>query len=250
MEKPEVERLEWLFWVDRDTIILDTCRSPLGFLPIPMQQINGSDTQRDPAENINLLATKDWNGLNNGVFLMRVNRWSVDLFSAILALRHYRPDADLPFTEQSAMELLLNEAPFNKNVIWVPQWWFNAYGRGKDKEDFKPLTTDPNSQQYHARRGDFLVHFAGTGYRDQAMAPWLDHAENATEQHNYMNYLVLESCSSASQSSVLSPVYNEALLAEAPAILHRWLSPLAYATFGLDDTVSPKMRFGSPSLAS
>ncbi|PNH37521.1 hypothetical protein VD0004_g9269 [Verticillium dahliae] len=101
-----------------------------------MQHINGSDTQQDIADNIYLLATKDWNGLNNGVFLVRINRWSIDLFSAILALRHYWPDADLPFTEQSAMELLLHEAPFNENVIWVPHWWFNAYGRGKDKEDF------------------------------------------------------------------------------------------------------------------
>lgn len=179
MEKPETERLEWLFWVDRDTIILDNCRSPLSFLPPPMQQINLTHPQADPADNIHLLAAKDWNGLNNGIFLLRVNRWSIDLFIAILAHRHYRPDVELVFTEQSAMELLLYEEPFRENVTWVPQWWFNAYGRGKDKEDFKPLAEATNAREYHARRGDFLVHFAGVGHRDEAMEPWLDRAETA-----------------------------------------------------------------------
>lgn len=177
-EKPEAERLQWLFWVDRDTIILDNCRSPLSFLPPTLQQANQTEVE-DPADEINLIATKDWNGLNNGVFLMRVNRWSIDLFAAILAHRHYRPDVKLTFTEQSAMELLLEEEPFRENVVWVPQWWFNAYGRGKDKEHFKPLKEATDAKNYHARRGDFLVHFAGVGHRGEAMSPWLDIVETA-----------------------------------------------------------------------
>jgi mannan polymerase II complex MNN10 subunit len=178
MEKPVSERLEWMFWVDRDTIILDNCRSPLSFLPAPLPRNN--ETEIDPADDIHFLATKDWNGLNNGVFLMRVDRWNIDLFTAILAHRYYRPEVDLPFTEQSAMGLLLNEPKFRDGVVWAPQYWFNTYPRSLEKEDFRPTKLDPTAQGYHARRGDFLVHFAGKGQRDQAMAPWLNISEAAT----------------------------------------------------------------------
>ncbi|KAK4233151.1 galactosyl transferase GMA12/MNN10 family-domain-containing protein [Achaetomium macrosporum] len=182
MEKPENDRLEWLFWVDRDTIILDTCRSPLSYLPPTEREFNRTEDRTRPPEAIEkiyMLATKDWNGLNNGVFLVRVNRWAVDLFVAILAHRYYRPGVELTFTEQSAMGFLLEEPQFRDNVVWVPQWWFNAYPRGKDKENFAPLKDDIDAEGYHARRGDFLVHFAGVGGRDKAMSPWLDIAETA-----------------------------------------------------------------------
>lgn len=178
MEKPASKRLEWMFWVDRDTIILDYCRSPMSYLPAPLQKVNETDV--DPADDINFVGTKDWNGLNNGVFLMRVNRWSIDLFAAILALRYYRPNADLPFTEQSAMGILLEEPRFRGQTVWVPQYWFNPYPRANDKEDFSPLKQTPGAQDWLARRGDFLVHFAGRGERDKAMEPWLNRSEAAT----------------------------------------------------------------------
>ncbi|KAF3805921.1 hypothetical protein GCG54_00013595 [Colletotrichum gloeosporioides] len=184
LAKPLEERLEWLLWVDRDTIVLDNCRSPASFLPpAPGWAANGPDpayiTKRDkfPKGNIHLLATTDWNGLNNGVFLLRVNRWSVDLFDSILSYRHYKPDVELKFTEQSAMELLLQEEKFRHNVTWVPQWWFNAYpGPQRD------FTADEQVklEAYHARPGDFLVHFAGVGNREEAMPPWLRVAELRT----------------------------------------------------------------------
>ena len=56
---------------------------------------------------INLIATHDPNGLNNGIFLLRVSQWAVSLFTAILAYRHYNPNVHLRFSEQSTMELLL-----------------------------------------------------------------------------------------------------------------------------------------------
>ncbi|KAM0282145.1 hypothetical protein ACHAQH_003185 [Verticillium albo-atrum] len=182
MEKPEDERLQWLFWVDRDTIILDNCRSPASFLPPAIRRPQGQPGQYDGRNiqpEVNLVATKDWNGLNNGIFLLRVNRWSVDMFAAILALRYYRPDADLPFTEQSAMGMLMEEPQFVNQVAWVPQWWFNAYPR--PDEDFDEGKIEL-LEEHHARRGDFLVHFAGLGSRDEAMARWLDVAEDEARQ--------------------------------------------------------------------
>ncbi|KAH7303961.1 galactosyl transferase GMA12/MNN10 family-domain-containing protein [Stachybotrys elegans] len=181
MEKPEDERAQWLFWFDRDTIIIDTCRSlntflpPLGVARHESEERDDEQAAEDRSQYIHLVATKDWNGLNNGIFLLRVHHWSIDLFSAIMALRYYRPDEKLPFTEQSAMGILLEEPRFQQNVTWVPQWWFNAYPPGE--KDFEGNATAPRNE-YQARKGDFLVHFAGRGDRDKVMEPWLANAES------------------------------------------------------------------------
>jgi hypothetical protein len=55
-------------------------------------------------EKIYLLATNDRHGLNNGVFILRVNDWSLRLLSAAMAFHHFNPDISLKYTEQSAME--------------------------------------------------------------------------------------------------------------------------------------------------
>ncbi|KAF9876773.1 galactosyl transferase gma12 mnn10 family protein [Colletotrichum karsti] len=182
LEKPEDERLEWLFWVDRDTIILDNCRSPASFLPPPAGwAASGSDSgyvnarKDNPHDDMHLIISNDWNGLNNGIFLLRVNRWSLDLFDSILAYRHYNPDVKLRFTEQSAMELLLQEEKFRHNVTLVPQHWINPYPGDFPEDDGVKL-----DWEFFARPGDFLVHFAGYEDRDKSMLPWLDIAEERT----------------------------------------------------------------------
>lgn len=156
LSKPEEERLDWLMWVDADTILLNP-RVPIEtFLP-PSPEF----------DDIHLIYTLDWNGLNNGVFPIRVNQWSVDLFAAIVSYRHYRPDADLTFRDQSAMKELLKAPRFKKHSITVPQRWFNAYLE----------ESDGTVKQFQARRGDFLIHFAGMPGREERMTFWLDRAE-------------------------------------------------------------------------
>ncbi|KAK3115527.1 hypothetical protein LTR53_005022 [Teratosphaeriaceae sp. CCFEE 6253] len=158
LAKPEGERLEWLFWVDADTIILNPYVPIETFLPPP-----GSEF-----ENIHLVYTQDWNGLNNGIFAIRVNRWSVDLFTAILSFRYYRPDAGLIFRDQSAMGDLIKEPTFAKHVVSAPQRWFNAY-QGEQNETLAP---------FQIQRGDLLVHFAGVSEREKRMDVWLERAES------------------------------------------------------------------------
>jgi mannan polymerase II complex MNN10 subunit len=174
MVKPAEERLEWIFWADRDTVVLDQCRSLSDFLP-PSVVKTGNKTEEieeiDPGHQIHLLITDDWNGLNNGGFLLRVNLWAIHLFNVILAFRYYRPDIQLTFTEQSAMEVTMMEPQFRGNVPKVPQQWFNAYPKGNasaflESGDVKKLAT------YHARRGDFLMHFAGVPGRGDAIEQW------------------------------------------------------------------------------
>jgi hypothetical protein len=155
LSKPESERLQWLFWVDADTIILNPNVPVEAFLP--------------PAdfEDVHLVYTADWNGLNNGIFPVKVNQWSVDLFSAIVAYRYYRPQNFLLFRDQSAMGELLKEPKFAKHIVAAPQRWFNAY-QGEHNETMAP---------FQIRRGDLLVHFPGVPDRESRMGYWLDRAE-------------------------------------------------------------------------
>lgn len=158
LAKPEGERLEWLLWVDGDTIILNP------YVPIEALLPPEDDPEWD---DVHLLVSYDWNGLNNGVFPVRVNTWSVELFSAILSFRFYRPEQDLKFRDQSAMDFLVQDEHFAPNVIRTPQRWFNAY-QGEHNETL---------QAFQVRRGDLLVHFPGVSDRDERMGFWLNRAE-------------------------------------------------------------------------
>jgi hypothetical protein len=157
LSKPEGERLEWLFWVDADTVILNPNVPIEVFLPPPGPEF----------EDVHLLYSNDWNGLNNGVFPVRVNRWAIELFTAIVAYLHYKPEVPLTFRDQSAMDYVMKEPQFVNNIVQAPQRWFNAY-QGEHNETLAP---------YQIRRGDLLVHFPGVPNREERMGYWLDRAE-------------------------------------------------------------------------
>ncbi|QLI70630.1 uncharacterized protein G6M90_00g068290 [Metarhizium brunneum] len=159
--KSPQERLEWIFWADRDTVILDYCRSPASFIAEEIRSNNETtDTTQGP--DINLLITNDHNGLMAGVFIIRVCEWSVKFLSDVLAFRTFRPGVDLPYHEQTAMEILLKEDKYKENVAYIPQHWINNY-RGDTAEDFVNRSDASDMAYWVARRGDFALHFAGSG---------------------------------------------------------------------------------------
>lgn len=96
MEKPPQDRLEWIFWADGDTVVLDKCRDPLTFIQPPTERPGFDRDGYQIDTRIDLVIAKDHNGLNAGVFLARVSRWSIDFFSDVLAFRDFRPEVDLP----------------------------------------------------------------------------------------------------------------------------------------------------------
>jgi hypothetical protein len=92
LAKPENERLEWVLWHDRDTVLMNP-QIPLDiFVPPP------------EFSHIHMLVTDDRNGLNNGVFLCRVSAASFKFFASALSIREYQPEIQLKYTEQSGME--------------------------------------------------------------------------------------------------------------------------------------------------
>jgi hypothetical protein len=93
LAKPEDQRLKWLMWHDRDTVLMNP-QIPLDVFVPPEPQFS----------HIHLLVTNDRNGLNNGVFLVRVNQWAFKFFASALSIREYQPEIPLKYTEQSGME--------------------------------------------------------------------------------------------------------------------------------------------------
>ncbi|KAF1935712.1 hypothetical protein EJ02DRAFT_116604 [Clathrospora elynae] len=165
MLKPQDERLEWIMWIDRDAILLDACRPLSNFVPPATPEF----------DKINLITNNDSWGLNAGVFIFRVNEWSIQLFNTILAFRYFRPDEELILAEQTAMEKIISEEKFKDGVVRVPWYWFNAYpDEGDSVKSYRDGLEPNNLEWFRARKGDFVVHFAGDDGRNRRMPDWLD----------------------------------------------------------------------------
>ncbi|KAF2838866.1 glycosyltransferase family 34 protein [Patellaria atrata CBS 101060] len=165
LAKPEDQRLQWVWWFDRDTVITNPLMPLEAFIP-PQADFS----------HIYLLATNDRHGLNNGVFMLRVNDWALKLFAHALAFHHFRPDVDLKYTEQSAMEEMLKVPWYKRSTVIVPQRWFNAYPPPEEQG----ARLKPN----HARPGSLLIHFASNrdGLRPERMGRWMDVVDQRTER--------------------------------------------------------------------
>ena len=127
--------------------------------------------------DIHIVLTEDWNGMNAGVFPIRVRRWSIELLSAAIALPIMNPDINLFWQEQSSLVSVLETEYFARSTAYVPLRWFNAYMRSPDGESFNPDA--PEDLQVHP--GDLLVHFPGTprDHLNDTLSPYLA----ITEEH-------------------------------------------------------------------
>ncbi|CZT17988.1 uncharacterized protein RCC_03827 [Ramularia collo-cygni] len=143
LAKPIEERQEWLLWVDADSMILNPALSPEIFLP--------------PAhlKDVYALATADHNGLNSGIFYLRVHPLALDLLTQTVAYPLSHPEDDLGwFSEQAAMAKVIESRETNQTsqaypgIVWMPRVWFNAY-----EFEFG----------FEGKPGHMMVHFAGLG---------------------------------------------------------------------------------------
>jgi galactosyl transferase GMA12/MNN10 family len=116
----------------------------------------------------NALVTNDFNGLNNGVFFIRVSAWAIELMAANVAYRTFNPKEHLTFQDQSALDNIFHLDKFRDQVVYCPQRWFNAYQSGFLNESI---------EANQIRRGDLIVHFAGVGNKLERINYWCDIAE-------------------------------------------------------------------------
>jgi lipopolysaccharide biosynthesis glycosyltransferase len=143
-------------WFDCDSVLLNPKLGLSHFLP------------PSGFSDANVLVTNDANGLNNGVFFIRVSAWAIEVMSANVAYRTFNPNEQLTFQDQSALDHIFHMDKFRDQVVYCPQRWFNAYQSG-----FLNETIEANQ----VRRGDLVVHFAGVGNKIERMNYWCDIAE-------------------------------------------------------------------------
>jgi len=124
---------EWIFWVDGDTMLANPNIKLEAFIPTD--------------NNIHFIAASDKNGLNAGVFLIRVNPWSLNFMMRSISYLYYNPKMRLEFADQTSMNNVLISDKEDKHYVIVPQDWFNKY-------------------QHYKKPGDFLIHFAGRKDKD------------------------------------------------------------------------------------
>lgn len=163
LAKPIEERQQWLMWADADSIIINPALSPAIFLP--------------PAhlEDVYGLVSADHNGLNTGVFYLKVHPKSLDLLTQTVAYPLMRPEDDLGwFSEQAAMAKVIDSIEASHNatsypgIVWMPRVWFNAY-------QFE--------SHFEGQTGTMLAHFAGLGdKRLTHMTKWLEVIEQTPDK--------------------------------------------------------------------
>lgn len=128
-------------WYDADTLILNPNIQWELFLP------------PDTFPDINFLTTKNVDGFNAGLFIFRVDEWSVDILSDAYSLPRLRPDIDLSDnTEQNALKYLFSQDQHKKHILYQPQRWYNGIKGNEERAE-----TEINE-------GDMLIHFAGVNH--------------------------------------------------------------------------------------
>ncbi|KAL4993741.1 hypothetical protein BDV10DRAFT_198068 [Aspergillus recurvatus] len=152
LSRPVNERVEWLMWVDADSIVIN----PL----IPLELFLPPST----LDGIHMVASKDHKGLNTGIFFLRVHEWSVRVLIETIAYPTYNPRVDLDVqVDQNAMGKVLNQSSYREGVMYLPRTWINTYEW---------------AHAYEGDRGNMLVHFPGLGEkRWERMEAWLDVVE-------------------------------------------------------------------------
>ena len=159
LQKPESERLRWLFWFDADTVVINP-QIPLDIFLPPSPDF----------DHIHFLCGYDHNGLNDGAFLLRINDYSLHLMAAALTVESFRPEVNLQYSEQSAIEHLVTSKDmvrpwenftYADGYAKIPQRWLNAYMGPRTPEGV--VKPKKQFQDNSVREGDMLVHFAGSG---------------------------------------------------------------------------------------
>lgn len=152
----------WCRWFDADTIILNDNIPWSIFLP-PWEDFS----------DIHFLGNKDWNGYNCGVFMMRINEWTVNFLTQATAIPLLRPDIPIgvpyPNFEQDAMKWVLEQKGYKEHTVYQPRLWYNGFSSGAEGVS-------------EVKTGDLLIHFPGVMQKYSEMGHWLDVVENEPEK--------------------------------------------------------------------
>ncbi|THW47179.1 hypothetical protein D6D22_02772 [Aureobasidium pullulans] len=187
LAKPEKERMEWLMWVDADSIILNPTIPAHMFLPPPGQM-----------PHVQFVGTRDAGGLNTGIFFLRIGPWAIHMLLDSMAIPLCHPTLDLGRNaDQEAMARVFQKTSggidgngYKSGVVYMPRHLFNSYElRPNQYEEFENSTIQEfpgwsRRHGYEGHKGDLLVHFPGLEGADRKplMGDWLDVVEKRPEE--------------------------------------------------------------------
>lgn len=143
--KIEDHRDHWVFIIDSDAFIMN--------MSTPLQPIIMAAYEAHHPNPLDMIMAADCNGLNAGVFFMRVSPWSLDFLNEVWSVNNPTiPNIDA-WWEQAALRYLMEGSSDLRQHLWqAPQKFFNAY---------PPSHADPCFAKWAP--GDFVFHFvAGT----------------------------------------------------------------------------------------
>lgn len=88
-------------------------------------------------DKIHFIVSDDFNGLNCGVFFIRVHPWSLNFLMRATSYFYYHQEKYLLFADQSSKNNILTASnDTDEHYIIVPQYWFNTYIGDKKKRSF------------------------------------------------------------------------------------------------------------------
>lgn len=123
---------KWVVWMDADTLIMNT--------DVPLEDIID--------EGYQFMISKDWNGINSGVFFIKNGPWAKDFLENV----YTRTDCiNTWWPEQIAIAKELEKPEFGPFAKIVPSRMFNSYP--------KELLPHPSLTTLF-QPGDFILHFA------------------------------------------------------------------------------------------
>lgn len=164
LRKPASERLEWVFFFDADTVIMND-NVPLDTFTVLPEGAFGDD-------RLMLCAIDQWKSFNAGVFGARVRGDTLKYLSAVIAAHVFHPERQYGNGEQTSMVYAAKLPAFEDRVSVVPSHWFNADSfHLLDKQHYG------NTAEIY-RFGDFMIHFMAehkVGFSDMVTAALQGH---------------------------------------------------------------------------
>ena len=110
------------------------------------------------------MGPKDWEGFNAGGFFIRVNDWSIEILTEVMAVPLLKPEIDLKYNAvANAMKWVFTKPKYRDHVLYQPRSWYN---------DFR------SNEQPETNSGGLLIHFDGIhDENSRAIETWLDAIE-------------------------------------------------------------------------
>lgn len=166
------EGCEWVFWMDADTVIMNSSVKMESFLPV----------------TYDLLMTEEkGNSWNAGAWVMRNSAWSIDFLDTWWNMTSFVKPKGLSVSgDNDALKFYLtkhHDELFGTKIFQVPRCTFNSVAsflpkRRQDKmteTEIKSFFGTNSHRHYH--KGDFVAHVAGVNNKVKGVLEVLKDAE-------------------------------------------------------------------------